>query len=196
MAAEIITAQEATEKSIGLYGKIITERLNREIRPEVKIIEDPNMFGACIFCQMESCLVHKTDSLKEIQETLNSDFLIFDDKIQKYKLTELIPARRKKEILFFMEIAYLAFQISRKDLSFLKAFVELCVMSEINDDLYVDAQLEKVTGYLGEGWENRIKRIFMKYFDSHSERLFLNNLCETLKGDFDFMKKDGGPFRP
>lgn len=198
MAAEKITAQEATDKSIGLYGKVITGRLNRKIRPEVKIITDSDMFGECIFCQMECYLVRSVDNLGEIKKILKRDFLICDNKTGKNKLTELIPARGTNEVLFFMEIAYIAFQISQKNLPFLKAFVELYVMSIINNEMYVNEKLDKVTGYLRKGWDDQIKNLYKNHFDTLNERLYLSNLCKSLKMDLNnfMMIKKNLPFYP
>ena len=197
METEKITAQEATEKGIQLYGEamVIRENTNGKVNSDMLMIADSEMFGECIFCQMEEKVGRNADSLNEIQKILEDDFLDYNEKKQNYRLTELIPSKNTKEVMLFMRIAYIAFHISQDDLSFLKAFVELQAMNLVSE-LQTDDKLENVTKNLGEKWDIRILNLYKEIFpvvkkrhqNMRGEHLHLGVICESLKVELDNMK--------
>lgn len=190
------TAQEATEKGIRLYGEVMVNKgdTDGKINSEMLIIADREMFGECIFCQMEEEIDCSADSLNAIQKTLEDDFLDYDEKTQKYRLTELVPSSDTKGVMIFMRIACTAFQISPNDLKFLKAFVELQVMNMVSE-LQTNDKLEEVTRNLGDKWDERMLGLYKKVFpvdrkkrqNMLGEHLYLGVICETLKLELDNM---------
>ena len=182
MKSKIITVQEATKKGIDLYGGVITEDTDGTIHPEMKIIADLKLFSQCIFSHMDEKLVCDMATLESIQEELVRWYIKFDEKIQKYRLEEIIPPKIKDEYnLLFVRIAYIAFLISQKELPFLKAFVELHVMSIIQEMVPSEDELKKIEKNLGERWGERLQDLYKGYFNNQAECMYLEALCKSLK---------------